>query len=407
MATATATAGYRALFRHRDYLRLWVASNVSLVGSAITRVAFPVAVYERTASPVALGGAVVVQTLAQALTGLVSGPIADRASRKAIICVVPLAQAACVASLAVAPELWHLFALSFVSSSLGILAALARFAALPDVVGDDLMPYAAATGQISQQAMQIIGPALGGIIVAVAGTRVAFLIDAATFMLGVALIAAMRVPQPPRTGEPVPPLADLFTGVRYIWSRPATRFLAFGDLAGDIGYTVLLTLTVVLATSVLGGDSRLFGLLIATQAAAFVVSAMLVPRFASRKGAMRFLTTGGQVVAGMGLLLVAAWPTLPGSFLGYALLGLGTAPGWTLGSVLWTRLVPSELRGRAAGASEVAAMLVQFAAALAIGGAAAQFGTRLAYGGAGIAQILAVLVSAVAFWRGFQALRDV
>ena len=399
--------GYRALFRHVGYRRLWIANAISLTGDAVTRIALPIYVYHLTGSVAALGGAVVLETLASSLIGITCGVFVDRLSRKRILTVVPCIQAAIIALLPLANALWQVFAITFITSGLAIFTGTTRFAALPDIVGVPLMPYAAASGQISTQVMNIIGPTIGGLLVAAVGLSGAFLLDAFTFLIAAALVATLTIPQLTPSGEALPLVSDFLTGLRYIWSRPVVRFLVFGDLAGDIGYTTMLVLTVALVEGVLGYGSAIFGLLVAAHAAGFVAGALVATRLANRPGRMRFFVMGGMAVAGAGLLIAALWPTLPGAFAGWIVLGAGTAPGWTLGNVLWAKLVPSEVRGRTGAVGNGAASIVQLVSAGAIGGAATTFGTRGAIGGAGAVQILAVGAAIMLLWRGWQAMRKV
>lgn len=407
MATiATGHTRYAALFRHRGYLRLWIANAISLIGDAITRIALPVYVYTITGSAAALGGTVVLQTLASSIIGMTTGVLVDRLSRKAILTVVPLAQAALVALLPVSTALWQVFAITFIAAGLAIFTGTTRFAAMPDIVGPALMPYAAATGQVSTQVMNIVGPTIGGIVVALVGVRPAFLLDAATFLIAAALITGITIPQAIHEGARPPLLMDMLTGVKYIWSRPVVQFLVFGDLAGDIGYTVMLVLTVALVEGVLGYGSAVFGLLVAAHAAGFVVCALVATRAANKPGRMRYAVVSGLAIAGLGLVVAALWPSLPGAFLGWILLGAGTAPAWTLGNVLWAKLVPSEIRGRTGAIGNAAASVVQLATAAAVGSAAATFGTRVTIGAAGLAQIAAIGGAIVLLWRGWQAMRS-
>ncbi len=406
-AIAPASPGYRALFRHAGYRRLWIANAISLIGDAVTRIALPVYVYRITGSAAALGGTVVLQTLAASLIGLTSGVFVDRLSRKRILTIVPLMQAAIIALLPLTNALWQVLVITFITSGFAIFTGTTRFAALPDVVGPDLMPYAAASGQISTQVMNVIGPTIGGVLVALVSTISAFLLDAATFLIAAALVATITIPQVTPSGEWLPLRADVLTGLRYIWSRPVVRFLVFGDLAGDIGYTTMLVLTVALVESVLGYGSAIFGLLIAAHAAGFVASALIATRLANRPGRMRYYVMGGMAVAGGGLLIAALWPTLPGVFIGWIVLGAGTAPGWTLGNVLWAKLVPSAVRGRTGAIGNAAASVVQLGSAGAIGAAAETFGVRATIGGAGLVQIMMVVAAITLLWRGWQAMRDV
>ncbi len=407
VAIAPAQIGYGALVRHAAYRRLWIANAISLIGDAVTRIALPVYVYRITGSAAALGGTVVLQTLAAALIGAVSGVFVDRLSRKRILTLVPLIQAAIVALLPLTNALWQILVITFVAAGFAIFTGTTRFAAMPDVVGPELMPYAAASGQISRQVMNVIGPSVGGLLVAVVSVRSAFLLDAASFVISAALVLTVAIPQIPQSGGPPPLLADLLTGVRYIWSRPVAQFLVFGDLAGDIGYATMLVLTVTLVEGVLGYGSAVFGLLIAAHAAGYIVSALIATRSATQPGRMRLWVVGGLASAGIGLLIAALTGSLVGAFVGWSMLGAGTGPAWTLGSVLWAKLIPSEIRGRTGSVQHAAASIVQLASAASIGAAAATFGTREAIGGAGVVQIIAVGGAIGLLWRGWHAMRTV
>ena len=399
--------GYGALFRHLGYQRLWIAAAISLIGDAITRIALPVSVYRLTGSAAALGGAVVLQTLAASLVGVVSGVFVDRLSRKRILVVVPFAQATTIALLPLTNALWQVLVITFVASGLAIFTGTTRFAAMPDVVGPELMPSAAAAGQISRQIMNVIGPTIGGLLIALVSVRSAFLIDAATFVVSAALVATVAIPQRTQSGEQVPLLTDLLTGFRHIWSRPVAQFLVFGDLAGDIGYTTMLVLTVALVEEVLGYGSTTFGLLIAAHAAGYIVSALVATRSANRPGRMRLWVVGGLVSAGFGMLVAALTVSLAGAFVGWVMLGAGTGPAWTLGNVLWAKLIPSEIRGRTGSVQQAAASLVQLVSAGVIGVSATSFGTRWTIGGAGIMQIIAIGGAVALLRRGWRAMRTV
>lgn len=406
MAVTTEPGGYTALFRHDGYRCLWVANAVSLIGDAVTRIALPVAVYRRTGSAAALGGTVVLQTLASSLVGITCGVFVDRLSRKRILTLVPVVQATLIALLPLTSALWQILTITFVVSGLAIFTGTTRFAAMPDIVGPTLMPYAAASSQISTQMMNVIGPTIGGLLVAIVGINSAFLLDSLSFLVAAALIVGIAIPQVTPPGEALPLLKDFLTGLRYIWSRPVVQFLVFGDLAGDIGYTTMLVLTVALVEGVLGHGSAVFGLLIAAHAGGFVFSSLIATRVGNRPGRMRYIVVGGLAVAGAGLIVAALWLSLPGAFLGWVMLGAGTGPSWTLSSVLWAKLVPSEMRGRTGAVASAAASIVQLISAGAIGAAAATFGTRGAIGGAGLVQVLAIGAAVTLLWRGWQAMRD-
>jgi len=173
--------------------------TVSLLGDGIFLVAQAWQVHDLDNDPVALslvGTAWTVGMVAFLLTG---GTVSDRAERRRVLVAADLIRAAALVGMGVlsvtgAVEIWHLVALSLLIGAGEAFFGPAFGALVRDVVATEHLVQANALDQLVRQAAaRLLGPALGGAVVALVGPGTAFLVDAGTFLLSAACIAALRV----------------------------------------------------------------------------------------------------------------------------------------------------------------------------------------------------------------------
>ena len=204
-----------ASLRHRDYRLYFAGSAVSFVGTWMQQIAAYWLILELTESPVAVGALALVQTLPVTAFALVGGAIADRVDlrRMVIACESVLAVVAAVlAALALtgAIEAWQLYALGFVQGIALALDAPARHTLVFRIVGRDDLPNAVGLSSGLGTTARIVGPALGGVVVATAGAGVAFAANAVSYVIVIGAIPAMRIsPRPTEAGAATPILAGV------------------------------------------------------------------------------------------------------------------------------------------------------------------------------------------------------
>ena len=195
-----------ASLRHRDYRLYFAGSAISFIGTWMQQIAAYWLVLELTGSPIAVGALALVQTLPVTAFALVGGAIADRVDlrRMVIACeTVLMLIAAVLAVLALADviQAWQLYALGFVQGIALALDAPARHTLVFRIVGRDDLPNAVGLSSGLGTTARIIGPALGGIVVATAGAGVAFAANAVSYAVVIGAIAAMRItPRPSGAG---------------------------------------------------------------------------------------------------------------------------------------------------------------------------------------------------------------
>jgi DHA3 family tetracycline resistance protein-like MFS transporter len=194
--------------RHRDFALMWAGLATSLLGDGIYLVAIAWQAYELSDSPLALSAVGVAWTLPMVLFLLAGGIISDRRDRRRLMVTADLLRAGVVAvaavlSLSGAIELWHLVALVAIYGVGDALFLPSATAIVPSLVPRDEVVLANALEQLARPlTLRFGGPALGGLIVALGGPGLGFALDAVTFLVSAACVAAMRpAPAPGAVGS--------------------------------------------------------------------------------------------------------------------------------------------------------------------------------------------------------------
>ena len=211
------------LRRHRDFRLLFSARLVSFFGSMITTVALPFQVYSLTHSTLLVGSLGLVELAALVVFAMLGGALADATDRRMMVL---LSEAGLMAgSLLMAwnatlshPMLWLIFGVALLGGSLDALQRPSLDGLLPRLVDRDELPAAGALSSLRGTVGMIAGPAIGGILIAVAGLPVTYLVDVATFLVGLGCLALMRAVPPPLDAER-PSLRRVAEGIRYARSR--------------------------------------------------------------------------------------------------------------------------------------------------------------------------------------------
>jgi MFS family permease len=225
-----------APFRSRDFSLLWFGSFVSQAGSQMHVVAVSWQVYELTKNPLALGAIGVARIVPLVLLALGSGVLADALDRRKLMLFSQIAMMLCSAALAIAGSLgivtvWWIYIITALSSAAGTLGTPARQAIVPSLVPREQLSSALSLNIISWQAATIMGPTIGGLIIAAWGVSTVYWIDAFSFLAVIAALLLMRVGALVGERRPVNFRAALegFAFVRsntLIWSTMLLDFLA-------------------------------------------------------------------------------------------------------------------------------------------------------------------------------------
>ncbi|MFD5465328.1 MFS transporter [Kitasatospora sp. NPDC127059] len=386
----------------RDFRLIWTSGTVTLLGSVFTMTAIPLQIADLTGSPLAVGAVGAAELLPTVLFGLYGGVLADRADRRSVALATEVALAALSALLLAnalldTPAVWPLYLAAALAAAIQGLQQPSLEAMVPRLVPPEQLVAAGALLSLRWSIGGVAAPAAAGLLIASAGVPVAHLVDLATFLLSIALLARLR-PVPSERDAEGPPLREFAEGVRYAARRP--------DLLG--------TYLADLAAAVLALPTALFPFLAAELNATWALGLLYS---ASAAGALLAAAAGGWTgrVHRHGRLVLlsaalvgaatAATAVAPGLWAVLPCLALAGAAHWigdTFRSAIWNRSVPDELRGRTAGLELLIGSAGPALGDLRAGGLAARRGIRAALGTGGLLCLggSAVLAAALpALWR--------
>jgi MFS family permease len=208
--------------RERDFALLWTGMTISLLGDGIYTVAVAWQVYDLHNSPSALALVGLAWTGGLVLFILLAGVLSDRLDRRRVMigadvlrAVVQLAIGALALSGVL--EVWMLVLLVLVHGIGEAFFAPAFSALVPDILAPPLIPQASAIEQIVRQAARnFLGPAIGGVIVALVGPGTSFIIDSATFVFSACCIVAIRTRTDIVRERAAGVVAELREGIAYV-----------------------------------------------------------------------------------------------------------------------------------------------------------------------------------------------
>ena len=382
-----ATGGWRGLvpvhagraFQHRNYRLFFAGQLMSLMGTWIQTVAQSWLIYQLTGSAVLLGAVNFCNQLPVLLLSPVGGMVADRYDRRRLImatqaALMVLAFILAALTLSGVIQVWHILVLATVQGIVNAFDMPARQSFVVEMVGKKDLPNAIALNSTMFNSARMIGPAIGGLLVALTGEGWCFLINGLSFL---AVLTSLRfIAVPPKAA----PSADdgkggIGAGLAYALHTEPYRSLlllvATLSLAG-MPFTVLLP---VFATQLNAGPDG-YGLLMGAVGMGALAGAI---RLAIHRDAAKLNFLPGIAAAGMGIglgllgLAPSFWPAA-GALLviGFCLITVTATSNTLLQSH-----VPDRLRGRI-----MACYLMCFAGlapfgALAAGAAAHRIGAPL------------------------------
>ena len=342
--------GLRAL-HHADFRRFFGAQLVAQTGIWMQTVAQSWLVLQLSSSPFKLGLIGTFQFAPILLFSLASGALADRVRKRPLIVGAQTAQGCQALALAVLVasghvEYWHVALLAFCSGLVNVLDQPARQSLVAEMVGRTDVGSAVALNSASFNAARIVGPGLGGLLIARYGVTPAFIVSGLGCAISVAVLLTLRTEGLPRArsgGGGV--LEDMRTGLQYALSTAEIRLtlgLLFLVSLFVFNFTVYVPLVV---RTVLHLGAEGFGLLMACLGAGAVTGALTVGALGPRRPPVTVMF-GTATLACSTLVLLSAvrvlWPAAVLLFL-TGLFGLVLVASCNTAMQL---SAPDELRGR-------------------------------------------------------------
>jgi MFS family permease len=360
------------LRRNFRFQMFWLGSAASGLGSTLTWLAYPLLVLALTGSPGQAGLIGAVGLASGMIFALPAGVLVDRWDRRGVLLGADLVRAAAMASVALAIftdnlVLPHLVAVAVVNGAAGALFDPAHAASLRGLVPSKQLPSAYAQEQTREHAAGMAGPPLGGVLFA-AGHAIPFAVDAVTYLISFACVAAARVPRRPAEPAPRQSMYDgIAEAVRWMWGHRLLRAICGLVLAANLAFNSVMIPIIVLVDA-----PAQVGVVMAALGIGGLLGAAISGRL------VRLLPLGGLMLGGCWLLtLVLPLLALPlGTYWPTAILfivGL-VAPALNIAlAVEVARTVPDHMQGRIQSLLNVATSGITPLAPL-LGGVLTQYG---------------------------------
>lgn len=340
---------FRSL-RNYNFRLFWFGQLISLVGTWMQAVGQAWLVLELTHSPLVLGTVTALQFLPVLVLTLFAGVFVDRVAKRRLLLVTQstaLLQALALAVLVSSGlvQLWHVYVLATVLGLVNAFDNPTRQAFIIEMVGREDLVNAVALNSTLFNGARVIGPALGGIVIARVGLAECFYLNASSFLAVLAGLLLMReglLRAPPRrpAGRVLSQLAE---GISYAVRTPAVLLIVIlmGTL-GTFGYNFTVALP-LLARNVLNAGAEGFGALSAAMGAGSLAAALALATL--RRTSRRMLFVGAASFTLLEAALAAShWYLL--SLAVMVVLGIAGLTFTATANTLLQLNVPDALRGR-------------------------------------------------------------
>ncbi|PKN45192.1 MAG: MFS transporter [Deltaproteobacteria bacterium HGW-Deltaproteobacteria-17] len=339
-----------AAFKYRNY-RLWFTGQlVSLMGSWMQGTAQGFLVFELTRSPAYLGYVAFAAGIPSWFLMLYGGVVADRVSRRNLLIAtqsVMMAGAAVLATLTFlgVVEPWHILCLAVLLGVANAFDAPARQSFVLEMVEREDLTNAIALNSTMFNAATAAGPAVAGIVYALAGPAWCFAINAVSFLAVIAALVRIR----PRQLDKAPPgqsaRVEMLHGLRFVAREPSVRSLVLITIVLGVFGMSFLTLVPAWAVHVLGGDATTNGYLQSSRGIGALVGALWVASVGRtvHRGRLLILSLLAFPVVLLGFTF-AVWEPL--SLMLMAIVGGFLLITLNLCNSLLQTLSPDALRGR-------------------------------------------------------------
>ena len=339
-----------APLQYRDFRLLFVAGTVFYLGGMVSYVAIPFQVYTLTGSNFAVGAIGLVELVPLVVFGLWGGALADHVDRRKLLVATGVAQAAFIAVLAVNafrddPSVALVFVVAGLLAASSSMQRPSREALMPRTVPHDKIMAGQALTSLGMQIGVLVGPLIGGLLVAYVGIGWCFVVDIVGLVVATLMYVAMR-PYPHRAETTPPSLAGIGQGLRYALSRRDLLGTYLVDIAA-----MLLAMPVVLFPALaqeVFERPELLGLLYSAETVGALLATALsgwTARIHHHGRAIVVAALLYGLFVGLAGLMPSIWLVL----LFFMLSGSADMVSAVFRGTVWNMSIPENMRGRMAG----------------------------------------------------------
>ncbi len=363
-----------AALRQRNFALLWFGQLISLTGDYVLIVALPFYTYQLTGSVLATGVMFLVQALPGLFLGSLAGVFVDRWDRRWTMIASDLLRAGVLLFLLLVRSrdlVWIIYVVAFTEQLISLFFIPAKGAIIPNLVEEQHLMAANSLNSTSDAITRLVGPPLGGALLALLGLSSTVFIDSASYLVSAVMILLIAIParsllagealavdQKEETERKTKSgmLATL-AGVWHEWLDGLRlviheRILLTLFVAGAIimlSQGIINVLIVVFVKAILHGDASTFGLLITFQGIGMLGGAVLVGQLGKRLKPA-YLLALGTVPAGLAVLAIVNVANIVLTLALITVVGVLVVSFFITEQTLLQSAVADEYRGRVLGA---------------------------------------------------------
>ena len=306
-------SGNNSLLRNTRFMRLWAGQGISFVGDAISLVALIVFVVDLTGSAASVGGVLVARLVPTLFSPLV-GVLADRLrDRRRLLVGVDIVRAGVIFCVIFTESVPVLYFLVFLLGCCQTLFNPTIRSAFPGVVGDGDLTRANALISGTFSFSVAAGPAGAGLLIALVGVDMAFLIDAMTFLVSAAFLAFVPMPRE-RGGEEDDEgfMREFRAGLSYLRHARLPLALVIGGFLLILAENSTVPAEIFLARETFGAGDTGYGILVACWGIGMIAGSGVMAWLGDRANLILFyfvsifLAAAAHVVTGFAPLFIIA-----------------------------------------------------------------------------------------------------
>ncbi len=338
-----------AVFRNKDFSKMWTGQLVSTMGSALTSLAASIYVFQKTNSAMSVGLMLMATAAPSLLVGLFAGVLVDRFNRKRIMMTADLTRAVLVFLIPflVPLSIVWLYVIIMLTSAIGQFFDPAQESVLPEVASEEELAAANSLMAISSFGATAVGFAASGLLAAAANISWAFYLDAISFVFSAGCIFLVNI-KPIQLDEETNAsivIKNLKVGVRQLFDTPILRSLFVTSIPTLVAFGLSNALLLPFALRALNASEFEYGLQEGLTSLGFVAGSLLMASIFDRMREGAWIATG---FIGMALMSIVYSFThsIPLAIGIVAISGFFNAPSSIGRRLVIQRNTPREMRGR-------------------------------------------------------------
>lgn len=346
-----------ALLRNRDFDLYWSGVVLSEIGNRGTLAVNLFHVYSLTGSTALVGIIGLVHGLSVALLSPLGGALADRVDRRRLLQVTQGLSLLASLALGVLTMLgvlavWHIYAAVLMNAAASTFDSPSRTAMIPSLVPRAHLPQAFALVNPSRELATLIGPVLGGGLMALGGPQLMYFVDAGSYAVLVLILPLLRVRPYERTARAMSILSSIREGLRFVRERRLIWQLMSLDLSASLfgAWRVVLP---ALAVDYLGVGEGSYGLLVAAPSAGALIGTAVILKLV-HSGQSGLIVLGSTAGFGVACIALAHSRTMALAIGAGLLIGAFDSMAAVVRHIVVHLETPDAIRGRVTSIYQIA-----------------------------------------------------